>query len=157
MSCFDEVKKYKHHVIPKHRGGNDDPSNLIEVSYTQHCMFHFCEWQRLGLASDFKAWKMLKGEESFIAGWNKGRPWSEETKKKISDSKKGVSIKNSGQNSWSNRVRVKQGEVINTKTKEKYTGVISDIARELGLNPMHLLAVAGGHRKSHKGYIARYI
>jgi hypothetical protein len=156
MSCFNEVKKYKHHIIPKHRGGNNNGENLVEVSYTQHCMFHFCEWQRLGLASDFKAWKMLKGEESFIAGWNKGQHCKEETKNKISKSKKGVSVKNSGQTSWTNRPRAKQGEVINTKTGEKYTGVISDIARQLGLNCTNLLAVASGHRNIHKGYIARY-
>ena len=157
MSCIDESKKYKHHIIPKHRGGGDDQENLVEVSYTQHCMFHFCEWQRLGLASDFKAWKMLRGDESYIAGWNKGQPCKDETKKKISAAKKGVSVKNTGQCSWTNRPRAKRGRVVFKETGQVWTGVISDIARDLGLNPTHLLAVAGGHRKQHKGYIAEYI
>ena len=153
---MEKIRMYKHHIVPRHSGGSDDSSNLVEVTYTQHTMYHFCEWQRTGNVCDYKAWKMMRGEESYVAGWNKGKTWSEETKRKISKSKKGISIKNSGQNNWDNRIRAKQGIVKNIKTQKIYTGIISDIARELGLKPCHLLAVASGHRKTHKGFIAYY-
>ena len=32
--------KHKHHIIPKHMGGNDEPSNLIELSVEEHATAH---------------------------------------------------------------------------------------------------------------------
>lgn len=54
--------KHKHHIIPKHRGGTDDPSNLVEITPTQHAMFHFCEWKLWGDYKDFCAYKMILGD-----------------------------------------------------------------------------------------------
>lgn len=56
--------KHKHHIIPKHRGGTNDSSNLVEISLTQHDMFHFCEWQLHGKRADYVAWKRLVGNLS---------------------------------------------------------------------------------------------
>lgn len=53
--------RHKHHIIPKHRGGTNDPSNLVEVSLTQHAMFHYCEWQLHKKRADYVAWKRLVG------------------------------------------------------------------------------------------------
>lgn len=56
--------KHKHHIIPKHRGGSNDPSNLVEVSLTQHAMFHYCEWKLHEKRADYIAWKRLVGNLS---------------------------------------------------------------------------------------------
>ena len=56
--------KHKHHIIPKHRGGTNDSSNLVEISLTQHAMFHFCEWRLHGKRADYVAWKRLVGNLS---------------------------------------------------------------------------------------------
>lgn len=78
--------KHKHHIIPKHRGGTNDPSNLIEISITQHAMFHFCEWQLHGKRADYVAWKRLVGnlkdeelvhQKLIMAGENGGRKCKE--------------------------------------------------------------------------------
>ena len=53
--------KHKHHIVPKYEGGSDDPSNLVELSVTQHAMWHFAEWQRKGLWQDKVAWLGLTG------------------------------------------------------------------------------------------------
>jgi hypothetical protein len=53
---------HKHHILPKYKGGTDDLSNLVEVSVTQHAMFHYCNWQLWGDKRDFIAWKGLVGE-----------------------------------------------------------------------------------------------
>ena len=102
--------KHKHHIIPKHRGGSDDPSNLVEVTVTQHAMFHYCEYQLHGKWEDKCAWMVLtenvknplhvKGrkltEEQRNAmsvrmrGNTRGAvPCSEEAKEKISKSNSG--------------------------------------------------------------------
>jgi hypothetical protein len=53
--------RHKHHIIPKHRGGSNEPSNLVEISLTQHAMFHYCEWKLYGKRADYVAWKRLVG------------------------------------------------------------------------------------------------
>jgi len=149
------LETHIHHIEPRWKGGSDDPSNLIEVTRTEHIMWHWCEWQRTGEYKDHYAYNLMRGHKK-VSGWNKGQKLSQDWKDKISKSKSGVPNRNSGNVSWSNRPRAKAGVVIDTKTGNIWCGVISDIARELGLNQTHLQAVAGGHRKSHKGYIAAY-
>ena len=85
---------HRHHLVPKHRGGTD-ADGLVEVSIPCHAMFHWCEWQRLGHYEDWLAWRMLAGkitaaEATRLAqiNANKTRVWSEESRKKISDSNK---------------------------------------------------------------------
>ena len=56
--------RHKHHIIPKHRGGTNDPPNLVEISLTQHAMFHYCEWKLHGKRADYVAWKRLVGNLS---------------------------------------------------------------------------------------------
>jgi hypothetical protein len=54
--------KHRHHIVPKHRGGTDEESNLTRpLTPTQHAMRHFCEWQLHGLKDDYLAWKGLAG------------------------------------------------------------------------------------------------
>jgi len=53
---------HKHHIFPKYKGGTDDPVNLVEVSITQHAMFHYCNWKLWGDKRDWLAWKGLSGE-----------------------------------------------------------------------------------------------
>lgn len=53
---------HKHHIVPLYRGGLDTKENLIEVSVTQHAMFHYCNWCLWEDDRDRLAWKGLVGE-----------------------------------------------------------------------------------------------
>jgi len=62
MTCQpDSPLKHKHHIVPRYRGGSDDPSNLVEVSVVQHAMWHFCNYQLWGEPEDRLAWRGLSG------------------------------------------------------------------------------------------------
>lgn len=62
MTCqLDSPLKHKHHIMPRYRGGSDDPSNLVEVSVVQHAMWHFCNYQLWGAPEDRLAWRALAG------------------------------------------------------------------------------------------------
>ena len=36
--------KHDHHIVPSHRGGSDDPSNIVTLTVTQHAMWHWAEY-----------------------------------------------------------------------------------------------------------------
>lgn len=53
--------KHIHHIIPKHMGGTDDSSNLVELTVQQHAEAH-CELFLLyGREEDYIAWRGLAG------------------------------------------------------------------------------------------------
>ena len=43
---------HTHHIIPKHMGGTDDPSNLIELTVRQHALAHKKLYEKHGKWQD---------------------------------------------------------------------------------------------------------
>lgn len=83
---------HKHHIIPKHMNGSDDPSNLVVVTIEQHAELHKQLWEDLGHWQDELAWKMLSKqitnkEANYLAAKNahKGCTHSDNAKKKMRD------------------------------------------------------------------------
>jgi hypothetical protein len=88
---------HKHHIIPKHMGGTDDPSNLVKVTVEEHANLHKQLWEDLGCEEDRIAWLCLSGQISnaeaiilAIKKANTGRKlvFSEEHKKNLSEARK---------------------------------------------------------------------
>jgi len=71
---------HKHHIIPKHLGGTDDPSNLVELTVQEHAEAHRLLYERDGRWQDYVAWQGLAqldanfdaASESIKAGAKKG-------------------------------------------------------------------------------------
>ena len=102
---------HKHHIIPKHMGGSDDLSNLIELTIEEHAEAHRKLWEEHGHWQDELAYKGLlkllthdeislqvsikanlgkkfsKEHCEKISKSLKGHSFSEETKKKISETR----------------------------------------------------------------------
>lgn len=51
--------KHIHHIIPKHMGGTDDPSNLIELTIEEHAEAHKKLYEQYGSEYDRIAWLAL--------------------------------------------------------------------------------------------------
>ena len=111
---------HTHHIIPKHAGGTDAPSNLVKLTVEEHAEAHKKLWEEHGRWQDKIAWDMLSGqigtEEARLTalrhamsarkGKHKlsderkeqirqqmtGRVFTEEWKRKISESKKGKPV-----------------------------------------------------------------
>lgn len=85
--------KHKHHIIPKHAGGTDDPSNLVDLSIEEHAEAHRILYEQHGRIQDKRAWlglaKIMTGEE--IISEILHAPKSEEMKRKLSLARKGKS------------------------------------------------------------------
>lgn len=54
--------KHKHHIIPRHMGGTDNPENLKSVTIEEHALEHQKLWKMYNKLQDFMAWKMLSGK-----------------------------------------------------------------------------------------------
>ena len=53
--------KHRHHIIPKHEGGSDDPSNIVYLSVKEHAEAHRDLYEKNGKIEDYLAWKGLSG------------------------------------------------------------------------------------------------
>lgn len=69
--------KHIHHIVPRHIGGTDDPSNLIELSVEDHAEAHRVLYEECGREEDRMAWLGLSGQvskkEACILGNKLGR------------------------------------------------------------------------------------
>ncbi|NDB61967.1 hypothetical protein EB001_26535 [bacterium] len=52
---------HKHHIIPRHAGGTDDPSNIIKVNVAMHAFLHKQLYEDYGRWQDNTAYKSLAG------------------------------------------------------------------------------------------------
>lgn len=53
---------HNHHIIPKHMGGSDDPSNLVRLTIEEHAEAHKTLYDKYGKWEDKIAWKVLSGQ-----------------------------------------------------------------------------------------------
>lgn len=82
--------KHIHHIVPKHMGGTNDPSNLVELTVEEHAEAHRKLYEEHGCWQDHLAWKALSGQIKSddirrlktILTWT-GRKHSEQSKEKI--------------------------------------------------------------------------
>ena len=62
------IRKHKHHIIPRHAGGTDDPSNIVELTIRQHALAHKKLYKEHGRWQDKVAWlslsKQITGAEA---------------------------------------------------------------------------------------------
>jgi len=83
--------KHKHHIIPKHIGGTDDPNNLVELTVEEHADAHRLLYEQYGRLQDKRAWlglaKIMTGEE--IIDEILRSPKTEDHKQKIAKALKG--------------------------------------------------------------------
>ncbi len=120
--------KHKHHIIPKHMGGDNSPDNIIELTVPEHAEAHRLLYEKHGKWQDFLAWKALSSQidtdeiRRLITSltWT-GKKHTDEAKEKI---KKARSKQKSGGWSWSKESKDKRSKALigrkhsdNTKKK----------------------------------------
>ena len=53
---------HRHHIVPKHAGGTDDPTNILKCNRPMHIMLHWIRWLEEGSHHDYNASRLLMGK-----------------------------------------------------------------------------------------------
>lgn len=90
------IYTHKHHIVPRHAGGDDSPENLIELTVEDHAIAHKVLYNLYGREEDRIAWLGLSGQitsehanrlalSAVAKGnlWRKGKFHTDETKELI--------------------------------------------------------------------------
>ena len=169
--------KHRHHIVPKHAGGSDDPSNLVEVTVEEHANLHLALYLEHGRWQDWIAFNMLSGvsDDSEWARRESARLYmtnrvvTTETRAKMSASRRGIcNMTPEGRSRYSEkiaevhklgtykdnatfhwRLTFKDGAVVEVANLNKY-------CKENGMYSSYLSELChkpNGRRKSHKGVV----
>lgn len=97
---LNNIMLHKHHIIPKHMGGTNDPSNLVELTVEQHAEAHRLLYEQYGNWQDYVAWQGLAkldanfdaAKQAIIEGGRKGAAksnlrWKDPTQRALASKK----------------------------------------------------------------------
>ena len=87
---------HKHHIVPKHAGGTDDPSNLLKCNIAMHAFMHEQLYKTHGRWQDKFASDMLKNGKGWC-DWT-GRTHKESTIDKMRESYVDIGDRNKTEN-----------------------------------------------------------
>jgi general stress protein YciG len=142
--CRPNERTHKHHIIPRYMGGVDTPENIVEVTVTQHAMFHFCNYQLWSNQEDIIAWRALSGlitaDEVALEAQSLG---AKKGGNKCKENKTGVF-------GLSPEERIENSRKAGNKTKENKTGIFGLSTEELSKAGKKGGKIAGNKCKENK-------
>ena len=144
-----------HHVIPKHRGGSDDLSNLVCLSRADHADTHLVDYFLHGYTEDLTAYHLLTEYSSDLArvGWMKGKKRSDYPHWSKPGNKIGAKIH---KEEYLNKLRQRRngysGHILDLET-----GIFYDSYREaanvIGMKERTLRAKLDGQNKNTTNFV----
>jgi len=164
---------HKHHIIPKHAGGIDDDSNIIELTIEKHAEAHLKLFEEYGNKFDYIAYMALSGQITMgEAGYLKllgPKNWTEEGKETLrqlgklrtgkqntfynkhhtEETKQILREKLSGNNSWIKDIDpaklpyTKNYKITYPSGKTKEVSGLKIIAKEFGTSIVNVHATIG--------------
>jgi hypothetical protein len=149
--------KHKHHIIPRHMGGTDDPSNLVELTPEEHAEAHRKLYEEHGQWQDYVAWqglaKLATKEEHvkmlLSEAGKKGVRMRETNKGKKYNTDNVIS---SGIRKGANNPAAKEFTVVHPDGTQEKVKALKTWCESKGLNYNSFHNQCVGRKKSHKGY-----
>ena len=157
---------HTHHIIPKHMGGTDDPSNLVELPIEEHAEAHRKLYEKYGKWEDKLAYESLlklkprheitKEIQRQTGLMSRGRKLSEQARKNISEGMKGH-IKSEVTKQKTADTLSKRWLVISPTGKQIEVKNLNTFCKENNLDAGNLSKVSKGILSHHKGYIVNLL
>lgn len=155
---------HKHHILPKHAGGSDDPSNIIRVNIAMHSFLHNLRFEETGDEFDRIAAQGLSGQigsDSLLRLVHQENGKRQGSRMDMSYVRSHIDIEKVRE---SLRTRVpslnkKRSLRWSVTSPEGTTMVIKNMAefcREHSLSKSTMTKVAKGKRPQHKGWRCSY-
>ena len=169
FSIPDDEYKEEHHVIPKCMGGSDDEENLVHLYAREHIIAHKLLTEiypnHNGLWDAF--WRMcnckkfddfITPEEYELARIKHGKATSERMKEYWENNQEAREAKSEAMRGENNPNPPKPVEALDQESSKRvfYFKSIMD-AERAGFSRGHVCECCNGKRKTHKGYIWRYV
>lgn len=109
-----------HHIVPKHMGGSDDPSNLVKLTVEEHAQAHLELYEQHGDERDLLAYRMLLGQITRADAIKKIQklPKSEGWKRKARERSIGE-----GNPMYGKTQTERQKRTVGDSAKKRFTGV----------------------------------
>jgi len=148
---------HKHHIIPRHLGGTDEPSNLIELTPEKHAEAHHKLWKKYNRWQDYCAWqglaKLSKDKEhiKLVMSERNKASW----KNPVVRAKRIAGIK---AHRLSNPTLIPNAKIYIIKTPNGKKIKVKNLVnwcKSIGLNHNTFWNICIGHKKSFKGYTAK--
>lgn len=161
---------HNHHIVPKHAGGTDDPSNIEPLTIQDHAEKHRILYETYDRWQDKLAWESLSGQidkEEIIKRLQEA-PKSQEWKYKMSERMRGAGNNRYGKPGTmlgktmpaSAKEQIRQARSHNWEivtpngTKEAITN-LSEYCRLHDLQQTNMVRVSKGIVSQHKGYTCK--
>lgn len=91
--------RHRHHIVPKHAGGTDDKENIVSLTVPEHAEAHRILYEKHGSRYDLIAYLCLSGQitgaeaaHAANIAFHRAKRLSEETRRKLSERRMGVSL-----------------------------------------------------------------
>ena len=117
---------HKHHIIPKHIGGTDGPSNLIELTIPEHAEAHRKLYEEYGRWQDKIAWKTLSSSLSFAEATKQAQSMANSVKK--TGRRLEATLENGlkGADAWRGSFHTEESKKRMSKSNKEYWSKIKD-------------------------------
>jgi len=148
--------KHKHHIIPRHIGGTDDPSNLVELTPEEHAEAHRKLYEEHGRWQDRVAWIGLAGlatkEEHVAMLLSEAGKKGNAMRKRMGLKYNTNNIKASGIRKGANNPAAKEFVVVHPDGTQEQVKSLKTWCESNGLIYNSFYNQCVGRKKSHKGY-----
>ena len=113
---------HRHHILPRHAGGSDDPDNLVLLHPIDHAIYHLVRYRMVGDYRDLCAAKLLFNNQGLFASIHAQPYRRPDHAAKMRGRMKGARNPMWGKPAWNKGLDKSDARVLKNNTNTAYKG-----------------------------------